>query len=624
MDTLAINTTYSSDNILEVNENQLKQSSYSFPPPLTIDLDKSSSPSTSSSNSSTTSSSSTSTSPIPSSPSSSTSSVFSLSYTTNSSSSPSSKPEIKSIGGDEFYHGLQNHSSLLRIVLQKEFPLKIVDGQWYRLDLQVVNELGLSLGKERTKNAIMSLACELLELKDNNNNYSDDDNSGKKRKQRCIQDIHEKDENSYSLTWRALQFDAWEWDEEMQVPEFAGFEKCSKGGLEFKLQIKKYDFIKKHHHSHHLPSSPRFFMRIIPTFDSNQTIHALPLVVGPFSIMEEEKKAVDQYQQPIMNHHQYHQIQQQQYNSNNKIIHGSNVNNISHIQQQQKDDLWIMDLWYQEMYRAFKLNIQDRYFLVKEGWTLGTPGKMWDSALVLSDILVRRMVEHPTCFHQRHILDLSAGTGIVGLLVVFYYQHLYPKFNAKVTLTDLPEALHLIQHNQQLNDIKTNNDISIEPLRWGNYFDIKRIKSKKQPIDLIIASDVLYQPDKFKVLVGTLAALSTPGRTVIYLGYKRRGLDIHDENYFFELCRKHFHLQLIKNDDDNDNGDGNTATKEEIIDPVFWERRYGGLKRDQDYFDAYGWLGPCIDNWKKMDKNNYQQLCQQTGVQIFRLIKKRL
>lgn len=409
MNTFAINTTYSPNNILEVNENRLKRSSYPFPPPLTIDLDKPSSPS--SSNSSTTSVSSTSASPVPSSPSSSTSSTFSSSYTTTSSSSPSLKPENKSISEDEFYQDLQNHSSLLRIVLQKEFPLKIVDGQWYRLDLQVVNELGLSLGKERTKNAIMSLACELLELKDNIND-NDDRKKKRKGKQRCIQDISEKDEKGYSLTWRALQFDAWEWDEEMQVPGFAGFEKCSKGGLEFKLQIKKHDLIKKHHHNHQQQqqsSSPRFFMRIIPTFESHQTIHALPLVVGPFSIMEEDKKTVDQYQQPIMNHHQYHQIQQQKYSNSKKLIHGSNVSNINHIKQQQKDDLWIMDLWYQEMYRAFKLNIQDRYFLVKEGWTLGTPGKMWDSALVLSDILVRRMVEHPTCFHRRHILDLSAG-----------------------------------------------------------------------------------------------------------------------------------------------------------------------------------------------------------------------
>ncbi|CAO3621999.1 unnamed protein product [Cunninghamella blakesleeana] len=476
----------------------------------------------------------------------------------------------------------------------------------------------------------MGLACELLELIQENEEEknNDDELNYQGSKKRKIQDINKKHENRYSLTWRALQFDAWEWDESVQVPGFAGFERCNKGGLEFKININNNgddEIIKNHHHQRQ--QLPRFFMRIIPTFESHQTIHALPLVVGPFSIMNNDDNSYS-------HHHPNHHRQRQHTNNNSnkkKLVqcNSNNNKNDNNGNDHRKGDLWIMNLWYQEMYRAFKLNIQGRYFLVKEGWTLGTPGKMWDSALVLSDILVRRIVDHPDCFHQRHILDLSAGTGIVGLLVAFYYQHLYKQYHAKVTLTDLPEAIHLIQHNQKLNDIKTNRDISTEPLQWGNMHDIKRIRGMKKPIDVIIASDVLYLPSNFKVLVDTLAALSTPGRTVIYLGYKRRGLDVSDENYFFELCYKHFHLQLIKNDGDvfNDiynNNNSNSNEKEEstkqqkLIKPVYWEKRFGGLNRDKDHIDAYGWLGPCVKNCKKTTNVNYQE----TGVQIFRLIKR--
>jgi hypothetical protein len=115
----------------------------------------------------------------------------------------------------------------------------------------------------------------------------------------------------------------------------------------------------------------------------------------------------------------------------------------------------------------------------------------------------------------------------------------------EIIMTDLQEALDLIFQNRAYNHLDSYTDV--KQLKWGNAQDVQHVLIDG-PIDTIIASDVLYKPSSFPKLVETLDWLSTENRRIdIYLGYKRRGLSVEDEQSFFEICAQKFHIQSLSN-----------------------------------------------------------------------------
>ncbi|KAI8084145.1 putative methyltransferase-domain-containing protein, partial [Gilbertella persicaria] len=189
--------------------------------------------------------------------------------------------------------------------------------------------------------------------------------------------------------------------------------------------------------------------------------------------------------------------------------------------------------------------LDQSYLIVKEDWKLGTSGKLWDSALVLSHMFCDKIQKNPFYFKDRRLLDLSAGTGCIGLLLASLLKDMYrdqPDSMPEITMTDLPEALDLIHQNRTYNHLEDYTHIM--PLAWGNYEDAKQVLMKG-PIHTIIASDVLYEPASFQKLVQTLDWLSTEGDVDIYLGYKRRGLSLEEELSFFNICSKRFHIRML-------------------------------------------------------------------------------
>jgi predicted nicotinamide N-methyase len=202
------------------------------------------------------------------------------------------------------------------------------------------------------------------------------------------------------------------------------------------------------------------------------------------------------------------------------------------------------DLEHQQ-YRALQTH-SNGYFLLKEQWHTGTPGKIWDSAIVMTDIFKSVFETNPYQFSGKRILDLSAGTGYIGLSLAQLYQQrnqsiIPPPY---VTLTDLPEALQLIKENQTLNNIQSTSYLNIEPLSWGNKKDADYILANGK-LDIVIASDVLYNVDHFPELVSTLQDLCNED-TFIYLCYKQRGLTIQEERSFFKQCKVKFNITLLK------------------------------------------------------------------------------
>ena len=70
----------------------------------------------------------------------------------------------------------------------------------------------------------------------------------------------------------------------------------------------------------------------------------------------------------------------------------------------------------------------------------GTCDRLWPTSLALSKYLC----DHPSLVAGKRVVELGSGTGAVGIICAALGA-------ASVTLTDMPDALDLIQQNVQQN-----------------------------------------------------------------------------------------------------------------------------------------------------------------------------
>jgi predicted nicotinamide N-methyase len=113
------------------------------------------------------------------------------------------------------------------------------------------------------------------------------------------------------------------------------------------------------------------------------------------------------------------------------------------------------------------------------------------------------------------VVDLGSGTGIVGLACAAL-----SRGRAAVHLTDLPEALELLQGNVIRNahlwerTSKSAKMPLVHPLTWGEPIDdrwveeiVSQAKSGKRKRILILGADIVYRVSLFQPLLGTLNEL---------------------------------------------------------------------------------------------------------------------
>jgi hypothetical protein len=62
-----------------------------------------------------------------------------------------------------------------------------------------------------------------------------------------------------------------------------------------------------------------------------------------------------------------------------------------------------------QMYRAIPIANENKYSLLQEVWENGTPGKLWDSAIVMNTILKKLFEVNKDFLSGKRIMDLSAG-----------------------------------------------------------------------------------------------------------------------------------------------------------------------------------------------------------------------
>lgn len=119
---------------------------------------------------------------------------------------------------------------------------------------------------------------------------------------------------------------------------------------------------------------------------------------------------------------------------------------------------------------------------------------------------------------------------------VYAAELLSPK---RVYLTDLPDALEIMQQNVDLMN-HTKVEMLVKELSWG-----PEKQDQYKDVDLVLLTDVLYNQGSHDVLLDTLDWLLDNDNCRALLTYKERN---PDERVFFEkVSQKKWKCQRVEN-----------------------------------------------------------------------------
>ncbi|KAJ7507453.1 putative methyltransferase-domain-containing protein [Mycena galericulata] len=156
----------------------------------------------------------------------------------------------------------------------------------------------------------------------------------------------------------------------------------------------------------------------------------------------------------------------------------------------------------------------------------GCGGVAWPAGEVLAHYLVK---QGPTALQGKNVLELGAGTGLVGLIAAI--------LGGTVYLTDQAPLLNIMRDNVVIN--KLSSCCIVTELNWGEPIpaDIPRP-------DIILAADCVYFEPAFPLLVQTLGDLVDGNTEVLFCYKKRRKAD----KRFFALLKKKFKWSEVPDD----------------------------------------------------------------------------
>merc|ERR1712150_26635 len=139
--------------------------------------------------------------------------------------------------------------------------------------------------------------------------------------------------------------------------------------------------------------------------------------------------------------------------------------------------------------------------------------------------------------HGCRVLELGAGTGLVGLAAAALYQ-------AQTVITDLQDLVPLIERNIKLNGSVCEPYASARTLKWG-----ERLSEIQPQPDYILLADCIYYAESLEPLVTTITELSSPSTTVL-MCYEERTFEQKQElqKKFFHLISERFVVNEIPQD----------------------------------------------------------------------------
>ncbi len=144
--------------------------------------------------------------------------------------------------------------------------------------------------------------------------------------------------------------------------------------------------------------------------------------------------------------------------------------------------------------------------------------RLWDGAYLLSKYIENSYDED--FWRGTRCVELGCGCGLVGIVAWL--------LGAQVTLTDTTET---VAHTKKCVDRNVENwrkrecstppveNLRVESLMWGEV-------DSQVKYDVILGSDIIYQPETVPLLLKTLYGLSSP-HTLVLIAYKARALGEH-------------------------------------------------------------------------------------------------
>ncbi|CAG8509569.1 4439_t:CDS:2 [Paraglomus occultum] len=439
-----------------------------------------------------------------------------------------------------------------RLCLKRPIHPYIHLNMWYTMDLMLVSELGLYKKIDMDKVEGYSLGCEVLDIRSGSEN------------------------NDFCVEVRPLSEEACEWSEltNIQWPGIHG----GKGGLEFRVVPKKLstndDFCDPQcnnwRYLHIFPiaemvKSDGHDKNFFQSIDRIEHYKIVPLLVGPIEIGHcyQHHSSCAHHQEPLNDLGDEAEFTDDSLSSSSPDSYSSNSSSPSPLPDSPQSDndysappttvsrqhSWITDTYLVNNYRAFSLPYK-KTLLIREVWDGRVSGKVWDSAFIVLQFMKEGFMKDRSFLFGKRILDLSTGTGLIGLYLASFCSVMAqqeattkaPKTN--IVLTDLQQAIKLINKNRLLNKYLINEarvSTEVITLEWGKISKARRLGT----FDIVLASDVVYEPELFDVLIGTLSAVCTPNHTKIYLGYKRRALSAEEEGQFFKKLGRKFKVSLV-------------------------------------------------------------------------------
>lgn len=151
--------------------------------------------------------------------------------------------------------------------------------------------------------------------------------------------------------------------------------------------------------------------------------------------------------------------------------------------------------------REVEIDTQFNLYVFEAPYSRGIAGKIWDSSYVLMEYL-KKFGKH--YIQDKRVVELGCGTGIVGLGIAALCPTL-------LILTDFLDIVPLISANIQLNSCLQKNKELLEIYSskchalshtWGENVD-----ESIQSCDVIIGSDIVYDPIGYEPLVKTISTI---------------------------------------------------------------------------------------------------------------------
>ncbi|KAK9721990.1 Lysine methyltransferase [Popillia japonica] len=157
---------------------------------------------------------------------------------------------------------------------------------------------------------------------------------------------------------------------------------------------------------------------------------------------------------------------------------------------------------------------------------------VWDAAIVLAKYLEELYKKNCQFLQGLDVIELGAGLGPVGLVAA--------SLGANVLLTDLFDAIPLLQFNINENKALCKGEIRSAVLKWGDKIDFGYIPDK------ILLADCIYYKESIDSLIDTLRYYATE-KTEIILAQELRESDVQKNNwdYFLENVKNYFRCVVV-------------------------------------------------------------------------------